>query len=181
MPISRPYDWDTEFVCDNCDQILSNDVMRKYTVFNEYMGFFVVKKICIQCDEKNENAEINFATTHLGTEASTCDCVDEFENYCPERVKGTPLSCNMDTTPCKQTSKILKASKMSFVDVVLYNNDEIFNPLQNCYKHKEIPFNTKEVGTSQFEQENICKNEIPYPQEQLDKKRKKQTGGFGFL
>ena len=44
MAISQPYDWDTEFVCNNCDQILSNNVMRKYTVFNEYMEFFVAKK-----------------------------------------------------------------------------------------------------------------------------------------
>ena len=70
-----------------------------------------MEKICIQCDEKNENAEIHFATTHCGTEATTWDFVDEIDNYCPERVKVTPLSCNMDTTPCKQTSKILKASE----------------------------------------------------------------------
>ena len=66
MALSRPYDWDTEFVCNECNQILSNDVMRKYTVFDEYMGFFVVEKLCIQCDEKNENAEINGATIQGG-------------------------------------------------------------------------------------------------------------------
>ena len=173
MALSRPYDWDTEFVCNECNQILSNDVMRKYTVFDEYMGFFVVEKTCVQCDEKNENAEINFATNHCGTEATTWEFVDEIEDYGPERVKVTPLSCSMDTTKCKQTSKILKVSKMSFVDVGLYNNDENFNPLKNCYKKKERPFATKEVGTSKIEQENVCKNEIPYQQEQWKKKMKK--------
>ena len=44
MPVSRPYNWDTEFYCNGCDQILSNDVRRTYTVFNEYEGFFVEKR-----------------------------------------------------------------------------------------------------------------------------------------
>ena len=53
MPLSRPLDWETEFYCDVCDQILFNNVKRKYEVFDEIVYCCVANEICIDCLHKS--------------------------------------------------------------------------------------------------------------------------------